>query len=367
MDNIPYYNLSEFPIKNDLLIERINSAVILGYKMIFIDFGGYFPWSVDTIVTSQYAYSDKLIDKLVRICRKNDIKIIPVLSILTNCDFLLKDKKYKYLITEGNKFNELDILECGINKLLEKIIDDIYSLLIFSDCIFIDLPLNIINNNKTQDSFLPFINKVFKYLSDMNKNLLLGCKTEFINISTLDMPENIQLLFSRYNKLSIRKGKSYNLDINIREIMLEKEEYRVFDFCTADGFTCALDIGKYIPTYTNQYSKVHFTNVDLDDIEKFYFSINKFWYILRTCWENLNFIYRNSDPQYRVKFSRSVLSLEKIYNKLKKDSLIFLKIYAHKYQTGLLEEWMNSKMDAAFSQLNILENIARPMRDGNII
>ena len=50
------------------------------------------------------------------------------------------------LKNDGYENTGLNITECGINKLLEKLIDDIYSLLIYSDFLFIDLPPYLLNS-----------------------------------------------------------------------------------------------------------------------------------------------------------------------------------------------------------------------------
>ena len=133
MVNIPYYDFSTFPVNNDILLKIIDSAVNSGFKMIFINFGASFPWSSDNIISSEFAFSEKLIDKIVNICRQHDIILVPVLSIMIDSDFILRDRKYNYLINEDRKINGLDPSATGVGKFIEELIDDIYSILVHSE------------------------------------------------------------------------------------------------------------------------------------------------------------------------------------------------------------------------------------------
>ena len=367
MENIPYYDFSAFPLNSNKILENIDFAVTKGFKIIFINFGSFFPWSADIIVKSEFAYSDKLIDKIVNICRKNNIVLIPSLSILTNSDFILKDKKYKYLINNSINNNGLDISACGTSKLVEDIIDDIYSLMRFSEYLLIELPEPIPEESISDwsKSLNYFIKRISDNLINSDKKLILGCHQNCVYIKKNHISEGIKfILKSDYKKSSFYYSKSYNLDIIISQMVLNGSKYMISRLSGSEGFTCSLDIGE-VPFYSDYKIEEDPIMSIIKNVDNFYLLLDGIWLWIRICWEELSLIYRNTDPVYRIKFSRSVNYLNQDCGNLQSASLEILDIFEKNYQPGVIKEWLNAKMDSVFSQLKNLEDIAKLMSDGN--
>lgn len=367
INNIPYYNFSIFPTSSNNILKKINFAVTKGFKVIFINYGSFFPWSFDNITISKYAYTDKVIDKIVNICQENKIEIIPSLSILKNSDFVLKDKKYKYLMHSSIKNSRLDISACGTGKLVEELIDDMYSLMRYSDYLLIELPDPLPEENleewsKTMNSFLK---RISMYLINAGKKLILGCSGNCAYIKNKLISDNIKfILKSHYEERNIFKSSSYCLDVFVSKITLNGLEYFLSRLSGTEGFNSSLDVGEIIFSDTNMLNQDHF-KINLINVDIFFSLLDKFWMSIRTCWEELSLIYSNTDPVYRIKFSRSVNYLTISYGDLNKSSLKILDDFEKKYQPGIIREWLNAKTDSVYSQLKNLENISHIMNDGN--
>lgn len=366
MQNIPYYDFSVFPLKSNIILKKIDLAINKGFKVIIINFGSFFPWTADKIIRSDFAYSDKLIDKIVNICRENSITLIPVLSILNNSDFILKDYKYKYLIDNGMKRPGLDVSSCGAGKLAEDLIDDIYSLMVFSEFLIVELPdlLPEDSIDNWSEFMNPFIKRISKNLSALGKTLILDCMQNSWDMKTALKSEGIRFISkNQYKKINIYHSNSYNLNIFRSKLAIDGTEYRILKFSGTDEFDGGLDIGNIIPRGNNDYIDV-LIKTDLQYVDNFYSLLDDIWFLIRICWEELSLLYRNSDPVYRIKFCRSVQFLNKNYHNLKTSAHIVLDTLEGNYQSGALREWVNIKKDSVLSQLNKLENIAKPMGEG---
>lgn len=362
MKNIPYYDFSTFPVNSNSLLELINLAVNKGFNSIIIDFGEYFPWSLDYFKRSNFTYSEKLIEKIVNICKKNGISLIPVLSILTNSDFILEGNKYKYLRNDGIESKGINILSCGVNKLVEELYDDIFSLLIYSDNLLIELPDFSTKDIKTKlpGDIVTFIKRVADNLDDSGKQLILGWHENHTKEESIFVSENINFI-SKYNdkKINIFNSNSYNLDMHVAKVKLNNADFLISKLHGTDDFSGGCDVGYYIMN-----GLIYTKDRNLIEIKQFYSLLDTIWYQIRICWEDLSYIYRSADLNYRIRFCRSVLLLNKNYEKFKSSGFIILDNLEGYYQPGVLRIWMNSKMDSVLGQLKKLEDIATPMSEG---
>lgn len=367
MENIPYFDFSVFPFKSEVVINKIKFAADKGFRVIFINFGSFFPWSIENIIRSKNAYTDKLIEKIVNICNENEIILIPALSILTNSDFILKDKKYKYLISNSLEHKGLDVSACGAGKLVENMIDDIYSLMSFSNYLLIELP--DFNTNKISDknNILTnhFIKRITDNLNNIDKKLILGCLNKCNNYHKQFISEDIKFIFKKnIKKYSINTNISYNLDIIKSKININGIEYILFHLNGTDGFAAGLDSATFINNYDKGTQKA-IVNYKINETEKFYSLLDENWSLIRLCWDNLSYVYRNTDPVYRITFIRSVKILSNNFEKLKKSSIRTIDIFEEVYQPGIIREWVNLKLDSVLNQLKNLENLSLFMHEGN--
>ena len=83
------------------------------------------------------------------------------------------------------------------------------------------------------------------------------------------------------------------------------------------------------------------------------------WRWIRKSRENLSLLYRNTDLIYRTGFLRSFSQLSEIYTTLKETSDVIVKSLEKVYQTGVLREWVDSKMDSVDIQFSELEIITK--------
>lgn len=366
MEGIPYYDFSTFPVNDDILLKMIDSAVYSGFKMILINFGSYFPWSLNNIIRSEFAYSEKVIDKIVDICRQYDIILVPVLSILIDSDFILRDRKYNYLINEDRKINGLDPSATGIGKFIEELIDDIYSLLVHSEYLLIELPpAEFVESNKANDIKV-LIKRLSDTLSKNCKNLIIGCNPFCDSFSINDVLDGVPVTYKiPEEKIKLFNGYSYKLNLEIETLVIKNIEYRIFHLRGNDGFIVSFDSGYFDSNYNMTVADGITKNIELEKIDSFFYNLDNVWIWIRKSRENLSLIYRNKDQIYRTGFLRAISNLIEIYTTLTENSVMIVQSLEKQYQPGVLRQWMDSKMDSVYIQLGELELIAKQIGEGN--
>jgi len=358
MENIPYYDFSVFPLNGNKILEKIDKAVRNDIKIVLINFGKYFPWSIDNILRSEFSYSEKLIDKIVNICRGNDIILIPVLSVLINDDYIFNDYKYKYLTKDSIKKNILDISACGMGKLVEEMIDDLYSLFEFSNYILIELPdyLPEVDIKEWNETINHFLKRISNYLSDSGKNLILGCQKNCKNYNFNSLLQNVKYIVKKHIKIiHITHNDSYRLDIFLSEILIDGSRYQVSYLSSTDRFDAGLDAENILSDYNE---------ADLVNVKEFYTLLDLLWKLIRTCWEELSLVYGRNETIYRIKFSRSVNLLNENYNNFTASCNSISDTFEADYQQGVIRLWLNAKKDSVLSQLNKLKDITRSIEEG---
>ena len=363
MENIPYFDFSSFPLNSENILNQIELSAGKEFNSIFINFGEFFPWSEDTVSNSKFAYSDKLIDKIDNICSANNVNLIPVISVLINCDFILKNKKYKYLLNEGLLHNGLDISSCGAVKLLEQLIDDIFSLTLSSNYLLLEFP--VITNKESKGNIVelinPLINRLTEHLLTMNKSLIIGWnKNKQTNELKYYFKKNKVILMNYFKTYPVRKGKYYNIDINDFSVKIKGIEYTVSKFSGTDCFIGNLNIGNFI---LSEFNKDEYTKI-LDILDSFYLILNSIWDYIRISWENLSFFYNNIETVPRLKFIRSVHLLKQKYVNFEDERISAFNIFENYFQPDFFKNWMDGKSNSIINQINILESIARQMSDG---
>jgi len=361
MKNIPYYDFSSFPLESKKVLEIIDYIVESDFNVIIINFGEYFPWDLDNIIRSKFTYSEKLLEKIVNICKRNNIIFIPVLSVLDNSDFILQDSKYKHLIRDGNNNKGLNLSSCGAGKLVENLNDDLFSLFIYSNYVLIDIP-NFSQKDKYisfKEYIIPFIKRISGNLSDSGKTLILAFKKNCQGIEKDLISEGLDFVPMNYDyTYNVHNSVSYNLDIVVSGANINDIEYKISYFNGTDSFYGRLDIGEVI------YKNNKINNLKVSNLDEIYSILDNIWSLFRLSWEDLSRIYRNTDPQYRIRFCRNVLSLSRSYQDFKTACLNLLDSLEEYYQPGFLKEWLDGKSDSVLSQLNKLEDIAKPMSEG---
>ncbi len=366
MESIPYYDFSYFPVNDDILLKLIDSAVNSGFKMIFINFGDSFPWSLDNVITSEFAYSEKLIDKIVNICRQYDIILVPVLSIMIDSDFILRDRRYNYLINEDRKINGLDPSATGVGNFIEELIDDIYSILVDSEYLLIELPpAELAESNKGND-----ITVLIKRLSDTlrtnRKNLIIGCNSFCDSFGINEILDGLPITYKIHEeKIQIFNGHSYQLYLETETLVIKDIDYRLFHLSGNDGFIVSFDSGYFASNYNMLVADGIIKITELEKIDSFFYNLDNVWVWIRKSREDLSLIYRNTDQINRTRFLRAISKLSEIYTALTENSVIIVESLKKEYQPGVLKQWMDSKMDSVYIQLSELEFIAKQIGEGN--
>ncbi len=358
--NIPYYDFSTFPVNDNIVLKMIDSAVNSGFKMIFINFGSSFPWSLDNICLSKYSYSEKLIEKIVYICRQYEIILVPVLSIMIDSDFILRAKHYNYLINDDRKINGLDPSAVGTGKFIEELIDDIFSILVNSDYLLIELPHAPLSTGDMYNDIAVIITRLSKALEINHKKLIVGSDQPYDSIELSEIYNGIPVIYKLSEELiEIYNGNSYHLNLRTERVVIKKIEYRLFQLDGTEGFIADFDSGYLAANYHVKSADLISQNIELKIIDKYFYDLDKAWLWIRTSREDLSLLYRNTDLLYRTRFLRSFSQLRETYSVLTETSAIITKSLEKVYQPGVLKQWVDSKMDSVDIQFSELELITK--------
>lgn len=359
MKNIPYYDFSHFPVSDDILLKIIDSAVNNKLEMIFINFGSSFPWSLESIISSDFVFSEKLIEKIVNTCRLSNIILVPVLSIMIDSDFILRDGKYKYMLNADRIINGLDPSFTGAHKFIEELIDDIFSILMYSKYLLIELPPDELVERSTGNNMICLLKRLAETLGTNKINLMLAChsanESSYINEKLNGIP-----VFSMIpeKKIQIFKGFSYQLSIKKTKIVIKNINYKVFCLKGTEDFIIPHNADYIVFDINTIIEDKNINKKNLENIDSFFYNLDFVWIWIRKSRENLSLIYRNTDQIHRTIFLRSINKLAGIYTILKELSVIIIESLEKDYQPGVLKQWIDSKMDSVYIQLSELELIA---------
>lgn len=358
--NIPYYDFSTFPVNNNIILKIIDSAVISGFKMIFINFGGSFPWSMDNILLSEYSYPEKVIEKIVNICRQHEIILVPVLSIMINSDFILRTKKYNYLIDDDKKINGLDPSAAGAEKFIEELIDDIFNILTNSEYLLIELPRVEFVAGDTVNNITVIIKRLSEALEINHKKLIVGSNQPSVSIGIKEICNEVPVIFKIFEEqIEIYNGNSYQLNLKTERVVIKEIDYRLFILNGTEGFIADFDSGYLAINYHVKPADLIIRNIELETIDIYFHNLDIAWLWIRKSRENLSLLYRNTDLIYRTGFLRSFSNLRGIYTTLKETSAVIIKSLEKTYQPGVLRQWVDSKLDSIDIQFNELEVITK--------
>ena len=358
--NIPYYDFSTFPVNDKIVLKMIDSAVNSGFKMIFINFGGSFPWSMDCIVLSKYSYPEKLIEKIVNICRQHEIILVPVVSIMIDSDFILETKQNNYLINDDRKINGLDPSAAGAGKFVEELTDDIFSILKNSEYLLIELPPVPSEAGAAVNNITVIIKRLSDALETNHKKLIVGSNQPSGNIELSKVCNGIPVIYKTSEKpIQIYNGNSYQLNLKTERVVIKKIDYRLFRLNGTEGFIADFDSGYLAYTNHIKADELITNNIELETIDRYFYNLDMAWRWIRKSRENLSLLYRNTDLIYRTGFLRSFSQLSEIYTTLKETSDVIVKSLEKVYQTGVLREWVDSKMDSVDIQFSELEIITK--------
>jgi hypothetical protein len=348
MENVPYYDLSVFPLDDDLLLERFIYAAENNFKSIVINFGEFFPWSPDIVKRSKYSYTDKIIEKIVEFANKKKISIIPVLSILLDSDFILSDFRYNHLFDKHSFRSGLNINSCGAAKLVEELSEDLFSLLIYSNYLLLELPDSMISINEKNSASNLFKERLVDYFSNNNKKLIFYSKTNLCTTNNNLTKDNYE---ESIKNIKIYNGDPFQISISNKRIIIDKLEHNIFYLNSNREFIGSYNIGIFI-NFLN-HKEVPITD-GFDEINNFFNSLDAVWNRIRICRVHLSEIFRNTETCFKGKFHRSVFYLDEYYEKLKRNSVLILHIYEIDFQKGVLAKWMYSKMDYIIEQISEL-------------
>lgn len=358
--NIPYYDFSTFSMNDSIVLKMIDSAANSGFKMIFINFGSSFPWSLDNIGLSNYSYSEKLIEKIVNICRQYEIILVPVLSIMRDSDFILRAKHYNYLINDNRKINGLDPSAVGTGKFIEELIDDIFSILVNSDYLLIELPPDLLGSGDRGSDITIIIKRLSEVLELNHKKIIVGIDRPYDSIELSKICNEVPVIYKLSEELiEIYNGNSYHLNLRTERVVIKKIDYRLFHLDGTEGFIADFDSGYLAANYHVKSADLTSQKIELKIIDKYFYNLDKAWLWIRKSRENLSLLYRNTDLLYRTRFIRSFNHLSEVYSVLTETSAIIIKSLEKVYQPGVLKQWVNSKMDSVDIQYSELEFITK--------
>ena len=360
---ILFLDYSVFPVSNDIILENINLAISNGCKIIFLDFGQYFPWSIDNIIKSKFSYSDKLVDRINSVCKKNEIILVPVLSALTDSDYILNDNKYSLLKEDGYKNQGLNISSCGVSKLIEELIEDIFSLFTKSEYLLFELPAIKNKDEEWVGNIDFFIKRLTLFMKNQNKNLIFG---DNMNLKNINMELDIYSIVEYYNKpseeIEIFKGNFLSIFFQKYSIKIDNMEYSMHKLDKSCIFPSIFESMVF-----SMYGNISTDNkyrLDFEMLDDFLSCLEENWRIIRESNEFLSILDRNPNIKYRIQFNRIIEEFKHEFVLLKKHSKLIKNVLEERFQTGFFTFWVNSRIDPVYLQFVNLNLKAKQIREG---
>ncbi|MCK5199584.1 MAG: hypothetical protein KAR21_14590, partial [Spirochaetales bacterium] len=285
---------------------------------------------------------------------------VPVLSIMIDSDFILRTKQYNYLINDDRKINGLDPSATGAGKFIEELVDDIFSILINSEYLLIELPpVDTVAGDRVNDITV-IIKRLSEALEIKHKKLIVGNNQSSDSIELNEICHKVPVIYKISEELiQIYNGNSYQLNLKTERVVIKKIDYRLFRLNGTEGFIADFDSGYLAYTNHIKADELITNNIELETIDRYFYNLDMAWRWIRKSRENLSLLYRNTDLIYRTGFLRSFSQLSEIYTTLKETSDVIVKSLEKVYQTGVLREWVDSKMDSVDIQFSELEIITK--------
>ncbi|MCD6578854.1 hypothetical protein J7L48_05215, partial [bacterium] len=344
---ILFLDYSVFPVSNDIILENIDLAISNGCKIIFIDFGQFFPWSIDNIIKSDFSYSEKLVDRINSVCKQNEIILVPVLSVLIDSDYILNDNKYSLLKEDGYKNQGLNISSCGASKLIEELIEDLFSLFTKSEYLFFEIPAITYKDEEWVGNIDPFIKRLTLFMRNQNKKLIFG---DNMNLKRIYPESDINRIVEYYNKSSgkieVYKGKSLSIFYQIYKIRIKNMEYSMYKLKKCCILPSVFAFMMF--TVDGNISTNNKYKIDFEIVDDFLSSLEKTWSIIRKSSEFISILDRTPNNKYRIQFYRIVEEFKQEFVLLKKHSNLIKNVLEEKFQTGFFTLWVNSKIDPVY-------------------
>jgi len=360
---ILFLDYSVFPVSNDIILENIDLAIRNGCKIIFLDFGQYFPWSIDNIIKSDFSYSDKLVDRINSVCKQNEIILVPVLSVLIDSDYILNNNKYSLLKEDGYKNQGLNISSCGVSKLIEELIEDIFSLFTKSEYLFFELPPITCKDKEWVGNIDPFIERLTLFIRNQNKKLIFG---DNMNLKNINPESDINRIVEYYNKpsgkIEVYKGKSLSIFFQIYKIKIKNLEYSLYKLDKCCIFPSVFDSMMF--SVNGNISTNNKYGIDFEMLDDFLSSLENTWSIIRESSEFISILDRTPNIKYRIQFYRIIEEFKQEFVLLKKHSKLIKNVLEERFQTGFFTLWVNARIDPVYLHLINLNLKARHIREG---
>ena len=360
---IIFLDYSVFPVKNDIILENIDLAISNGCKIIFLDFGQYFPWSIDNIIKSDFSYSEKLVDRINIVCKQNEIILVPVLSVLVDSDYILNDNKYSLLKEDGYKNQGLNISSCGVSKLIEELIEDLFSLFTKSEYLSFELPATTYKDEEWVGNIDPFIDRLTLFMRNQNKKLIFG---DNMNMKSINPDSDINRVVEYYKKpsgkIEVYKGNSLSVFFQIYKIKIKNIEYSLYKLEKSSILPSVFNFIMF--SLDGNISTNSRYRIDFEILDNFLNSLEKNWSIIRKSSEFISILDRTSNIKYRIQFYRIIEELKQEFVLLKKQSKLLKNVMEEKFQIDFFTLWLKSRIDPVYLHLINLNLKARRIREG---
>lgn len=285
-----YIDCSKYPYRSDHFLSLITLLQSNGYRYLLINFGEFFPWAEEFHFNTNYSYPEELINKIEERAYKFDIVVIPVLSIITGNDYIIKEKHYRHLVPEFPKVLQINPEAVGAVSLFEDMVLDIFS--IFSRSPFLCVSFSEESTEKYEH--------ILKKLSDtagmMEKKILIEHAAAEIN------PDEFGNICQFYN--AGEKKSEYWHEISYRIAVPDYHE---------------LDIIKIIPVFDflpfSCIEKI-LKNSDVKECTKTLTLLKDFFELEEKCWKFYQTSARCLSELLLRNNSSSVITLLKEYKNL---------------------------------------------------
>jgi len=337
-----YVDCSIHPLNNNTLFDLLDVMHSGGVHYCFINLGEHFPWSDDFHFKTPGFYSEEMVSRLAEMACSMDIELIPVLPILEENDFIIKDKSYRGFAPGFPDTLKLDYEAAGLNQLYEDMVEDIFSVFGTSKSICLKFP------KIDREVIIPFIHKLLDAVSLENKKVVLQ------GISSEEMQKIGSCLFLediyRENEDTCLREKKYSLTLSDDHKIGIIEVYSVFEL---------LSKVHYLAIMYRYFFPIH----KITEIEKYDCTILKNFNKLREeCWreyrkvsENLAMVFLNNNSSILIALLKNIQKLEWNYSRLTLAASDCITFFTETYVDEYIYEYFYAKTQPLEEVLEIVK------------
>lgn len=338
-----YFDCSKHPLNNSTLFALLDVMHSGGVRYCFINFGEHFPWADNFHFRTPGFYSEEMVSRLSEKAHSMNIELVPVLPVLEENDFIIKDKSYRGFAPGFPDTLRLDYEAAGLNQLYEDMIEDIFS--VFGSSVSICLKFPKID----KEVIINLVHKLLYAVSLKDKKVI------FQGISPKEIRKTDSCLFLEDTCLASKdkclRENQYSLTLSDNRKIGIIEVNSVFELLSKDHYSAII-------------SSYFFTAQKVTRVEDYDCTVMKnFNKLKEECWreyskvsENLAMVFLNNNSSVLITLLKNIKKAELNYSRLILAASDCIAFFTETYVDEYIHEYFQAKTEPLEELLEIAKD-----------